>query len=156
MPHIRHALTGVIATLPLLGTAAAAPQSPAEDAIQYRHSVYLVIEWNVRTMGAMVKGTAPYDPTLFASRASRVALLAPMLLEGFPPGSYVKGKTEAKETIWTDRATFEGLLQKLEQKSAALADVAKAGNLGTAKPAFNDLVQVCKDCHKQFKERDRD
>jgi cytochrome c556 len=157
MPHLRTAVTGLLLALSLaLAPAGAAPQNPAEEAIAYRQSVYRVLEWNVRPLGAMVKGTAPYDPALFASRASRVAALTPMLLEGFAPGSYLKGKTSAREAIWSDRTTFEGLLQKLSLKSAALADAARANDLAAAKPAFNDLVQVCKDCHKQFRERDRD
>jgi len=79
-----------------------------------------------------------------------------MLLEGFPPGSYIAGKTHAKQTVWTDRAAFEDLLKKLEARSSTLAEVAKGGDLAKVRPAFNDLVQVCKDCHEKFREKDED
>ncbi len=148
----------LIACVALGATAAAVadPHTPAERAIHYRHSVYHVIEWNVTAMGNAVKGKAPYNSTDFSLRAARVATLVPMLLEGFPPGSYVEGHTLAKPSIWTDRATFESLLTKLGTRSEALVEVAKGGDLATIKPAFNDLVQTCNECHKKFKEKDDD
>ena len=152
MPLVRPALF-VIAALCAAG-AAAAPKSKAEEAIHYRHSVYHVIEWNVASMGDAVDGKIPYDKDRFAMHAARVALLTPMLPEGFPDGSYIAGKTAAKPEIWKHRAEFDELMKKLAAKSAALADVAKSGDLATIKPAFNELVQVCKSCHDKFKAKD--
>ncbi|HXQ64645.1 MAG TPA: cytochrome c [Steroidobacteraceae bacterium] len=136
--------------------AAAAPPTAGEQAIEYRHSVYHVIAWNVGPMNEMIKGKIPYDPATFAKHAARVAMMTPMLLEGFPPDSNIAGKTHAKPGVWTDRATFENLLKKLETRSATLADVAKGGDLAKVKPAFNDLLQACKDCHEKFREKDED
>jgi cytochrome c556 len=149
-------LASLIALGGLTGSAVAAPPSKAEHAIAYRHAVYRVIAWNVGPMGAAVKGKIPYEAAEFASRAARVAALVPMLREGFPPDSYIAGKTHAKQAVWTNRAEFEELLKKLETRSAALADVAKGGDLVKIKPAFGDLVQTCDDCHKKFREKDED
>ncbi len=132
--------------------ALAAPESPAEEAIDYRHSVYHVIGWNFSPMAAAVTGKVPYDKDAFLRQATRVALLAPMLPEGFPAGSYVAGKTRAKPAIWEQRAEFDELLRALAAKSASLAEIAKTGDLQQIKPAFNELAQVCKDCHKKFRE----
>jgi cytochrome c556 len=77
-----------------------------------------------------------------------------MLPEGFPAGSYVKDKTAAKPAIWENRAEFDALLTKLANKSAALAEVAKGGDLAAIKPAFSELTQVCKSCHDKFREKD--
>ena len=118
--------------------------------------VYHVIGWNVSPMHAMVDGKKAYDAAAFTKHANRVAALAPMLLEGFPPGSYIKGKTEAKENVWTQRAEFEALLKKFETRSTNLATVSQSGDLTKIKPAYTELVQVCKDCHEKFKEKDRD
>ena len=141
----------------LLGTGAAAAladsHSPAERAIHYRHSLYHVIEWNVGAMGEVVKGKAPYDPAAFSLHATRVATLVPMILEGFPPGSYIEGHTAAKETVWTDRATFEELLRKLGNRSVTLASVAAGNDLAAIKPAFNTLLETCEECHKKFKNK---
>jgi hypothetical protein len=127
----------------------------ANQIIEYRQSVYHVIGWNVSPMHAMVDGKKAYDATAFTKHANRVAALAPMLLEGFPAGSYIKGKTEAKENVWTQRAEFEALLKKFETRSTTLATVSQSGDLTKIKPAYTELVQVCKDCHEKFKEKDR-
>jgi cytochrome c556 len=152
MPFVRPGLI-VLAVL-VAGAAAAAPQSMAEQAIHYRHSVYHVIAWNIHKMADAVEGKVPYDKDAFALQAARVAVLAPMLPEGFPQGSYVKGKTDAKPEIWSKRAEFDELMKKLATQSAALADLAKGGDLATVKPAFKELTQVCKSCHDKFKTKD--
>ena len=145
-----------ITVLALLLTAAASgePPSKAEKAIEYRHSVYHVIAWNFVPMAAAATGKIPYDKDAFLTQATRVALLAPMLPEGFPAGSYVAGKTEAKPAIWKERADFDELMHALATKSAALAEVAKSGDIERIKPAFNELAQACKNCHKKFREEE--
>jgi cytochrome c556 len=155
MPFARLGLVALVAlTLLVAATASAAPKSKAEQAIHYRHSVYHVIEWNIHKMDDVIDGKVPYDKDAFASQAARIAMLAPMLPEGFPEGSYIKGKTDAKPEIWTNRAEFDDLMKKLALKSAALADIAKGGDLAKVKPAFNDLTQACKNCHDKFKNKD--
>ena len=153
MPIVRPGLVA-LAALTATMSASGAPPSKAERAIHYRHSVYHVIEWNVALMADAAQGKAPYDRDAFARQAARVAVLAPMLPEGFPEGSYVAGKTDAKPEIWQHRAEFDELMTKLADKSAALADTAKSGDLARIKPAFNELTQVCKSCHDKFKKKD--
>ncbi len=154
MPLARPGRIALVALLAATATAAAAPQSPAERAIHYRHSVYHVIEWNVALMGRAIDGKIPYDKDAFATQAARVAQLAPMLPEGFPEGSYIAGKTDAKPEIWKNRTEFDELMKRLATKSAALADVARGGDLAKAKDAFNELTQACKSCHDKFKKKD--
>lgn len=157
MPVRRQPLTAIAflfiaLALPLAG-ARADSHSEAERAIHYRHSLYHVIEWNVTAMGDVIKGKVPFEPKAFAMHADRVRFLVPMVLEGFPPGSYVEGHTAAKPAVWSDRATFEKLLEKLGAKSVALADAAAGRDLGTITPAFNALKDTCDECHKQFKNK---
>lgn len=128
-----------------------AGESPAQQAIEYRDAMYHVLAWNFGAMTRVVKGEAPYNKEQFAVQAARVAYLAPMLTEGFPPGSYIAGKTDAKPLIWEQRAEFDGLLKKLANKTSELADVAKSGDLAKIKPAVQETGQVCKECHKKFK-----
>ena len=145
---------GALATVLLLATAGGAlahEQSPAERAIEYRQSVYHVIAWNFGSMGAVIQGKAPNDKDAFALAASRVATLAPMLPEGFPAGSHVAGKTDAKPELWQDPAEFARLMKDLATRSAALAEIAKTGDLEKIRPAFDELAKACKACHKKFR-----
>jgi cytochrome c556 len=154
MSFIRPGLLALAVFLAAAAAAHSAGPSKAEQAIDYRHSVYHVISWNVHKLGDAVDGKVPYDKEAFALQAARVAMLAPMLPEGFPEGSYVKGKTAAKPEIWSNRAEFDELMKRLAAKSAALAEVAKGGDLEKAKPAFSELTQACKSCHDKFKSKD--
>jgi cytochrome c556 len=145
----------VFSSLILMSVAAtAAADTKAEQAITYRKSVYEVMAWNFGPMRGAVQGKIPYDKDAFALQAARLAMLTPMLPEGFPAGSFVAGKTDAKPLIWEQRAEFDELMKKLALKSAALADIAKSGDLNKIKPAFGEVGQVCKSCHEKFKKED--
>jgi len=146
-----HALLGaLLLSSPVL----AAPPSDAERAIEYRMAVMQVTGWNFGPMKGAVTGKVPYDKDAFALHAQRVATMAPMLPEGFPTGSYIAGKTDAKPLIWEKRAEFDELLKKFATESANLAEVAKSGDLAKIKPAFAELGKVCKSCHEKFKKED--
>jgi|APCry1669189534_1035231.scaffolds.fasta_scaffold19474_3 cytochrome c556 len=141
-------------TLCLLWTASALAKepSPGEQAIEYRHSLYDVLAWNYMPLTKMAKGDIAYDKDRFTTLANRVAYLAPMLTEAFPSGSYIAKKTDAKPIIWEQRAEFDGLLNKLATRTAALSEAAKTGDLSKIKPAVQATGEVCKECHKKFKE----
>lgn len=145
----------VLAVAGLVGfaaTAVAQQPSRAEQSIKYRTGLYQAVYWNFGPMGAAVQGKAPYDKDAFAKQAARVAMLSPMLAEGFavesPNDSKPKG---AKASIWTNKAEFDKLMQDFVTKSATLADVAKGGDLAKIKPAFGDVGQACKACHDKFR-----
>ncbi|HEY7377932.1 MAG TPA: cytochrome c [Steroidobacteraceae bacterium] len=127
------------------------PPSKAEQAIKYRQSVYKVILWNFGPMAGMVQGKIPYDATDFAKRAERVATMAPMLLEGYPQGSNTDAPTRAKPEVWQNFDEFTKLMHNMEDKAAALASVAKEGNLDKSRAAVGELGDACKACHDKFR-----
>jgi cytochrome c556 len=129
------------------------PPSKAEQAIKYRQSVYKVILWNFGPVAGMAQGKIPYDAAEFARRAERVATMAPMLLEGYPEGTASEPgiKTRARPEIWENRAEFEKLMHDMENKTAALATVAREGDFDKSKAAFGDAAAACKACHEKFR-----
>lgn len=129
------------------------PPSKAEQSAKYRQSVYQVIVWNFGPMAGAVQGKMPYDKDAFAKQAARVATLTPMLAEGFAVESPTAPERPkgAKASIWTSKAEFDKLMQDLVTKSAALAEVAKSGDLAKIKPAFGEVGQSCKACHDKFR-----
>ena len=141
------------ATLVFAAASAALAQEPskAEQALKYRKSVYQVIAWNFGPMSAMAQGKAPYDAKAFALRAERVAALAPMLAEAYPPESRDVANSKLKPEMWTKRADFDARLKDLARRSAALAQTAKAGDFETSKAAFFEVGNVCKGCHDRYK-----
>jgi cytochrome c556 len=127
--------------------------SPAEKAIKYRQGVYKAILWNFGPMSAAAQGKAPYDQAAFAKGATRVSQLAPMLLEGYPPGSQSAPnvKTRAKPEIWDNMDEFTRLMHSMEDKAANLAKVAQSGDEKASKAAFFELGDACKACHDKYR-----
>ncbi len=128
-----------------------APPSKAEQAIKYRQSVYKVILWNFGPIAGMAQGKLPYDAAEFARRAERVATMAPMLLEGYPPESVSGAKTRARPAIWENMEEFTSLMKNMQAEAAELAAVAKAGDFEKSKGAFTELADACKACHEKYR-----
>lgn len=130
---------------------ASSQQPSAEQAIKYRQGVYKAILWNFGPMAQTSQGKTPYDAKKFEQQATRVAQLAPMLLEGYPDGSGEGAKTRAKPEIWTNMHEFRQLMQEMEAKAAALATVSTQGDEARSKAAFGELAAACKACHDKFR-----
>ena len=140
-------LAAVAAGIPATASAA---DVKAEDAIEYRQSVFTVIKWNFAPIGAMVKGEKPFDASAVARHAEFLKMLSQMPLEGFTPGS-AKGDTEAKADIWTDWSDFKAKMTDFQQQTAKLADVAKSGNEAAIKEQFGATGKTCKSCHDKYR-----
>jgi cytochrome c556 len=145
-------LAGGILGLGLLTVVSAAGPKP-EEAVDYRQSVYTVIGWNFKPIGAMIKGEIPFDAAAVARHAQYVELMSKAALEGFPKGSgpdAVKD-TEAKAEIWTNADKFETAMNNFQQEATKLAEVAKGGDETAIKAQFGKTAETCKACHKEFR-----
>ncbi len=134
-------------------TAANADGPKPEDVVNYRQSVYTVIGWNFKPIGAMVKGEIPFDAAAVARHAQYVALMSQAAPEGFPKGSgpdAVKN-TEAKAEIWTNADKFATAMKNFQDEAAKLAEVAKGGDEAAIKAQFGKTAETCKACHKEFR-----
>ena len=144
-------LTGLLGS-GLLAPVIAHEQTSAEAAIDYRSAVMTVFRWNIKPMGAMMKGEIPYDGAAFARRAKDLATAASVdLMSGFPEESE-EGETDAKPEVWMDWDDFQGKFKDLQEQSAKLAEVAAEGDEKAVKEQFGATADTCKACHKKFKE----
>jgi len=147
LPFMLVAATALVGAVHAEGTA----PSKAEQALKYRKSVYQVMVWNFGPMAAMAQSKMPYDATQFATRAARVAILAPMLEEAFPAESQGVANSKLKGEMWSNRADFDAKLKDLEDRSATLAAVARGGDFEKTRAAFFDTANACKACHEKYK-----
>jgi len=145
-------LVGGILGVSLLTMANAAGPKP-EEVVDYRQSVYTVIGWNFKPIGAMVKGEIPFDAAAVARHAQYVELMSQAALEGFPKGSGPEAvkDTEAKAEIWTNWDKFETAMKNFQQEAAKLTEVAKGGDEAAIKAQFGKTAETCKACHKEFR-----
>jgi cytochrome c556 len=120
-------LAGGILSVSLFTVVHAAGPKP-EAVVDYRQSVYSVIGWNFKPIGAMVKGEVPFDAAAVARHAQYVELMSKAALEGFPKGSgpdAVKD-TEAKAEIWTNWDKFEIAMKNFQQEATTLTKSPRA------------------------------
>ena len=130
---------------------AAGKPTKGEIEVEYRQSLYTVIAGNFGPLGAMAEGKVPFDAADAKVRAQRIAFLAPMLKEAFPPDSNGVAHTAAKPEIWTNAAEFDKALQLLIDKTAALSAAAGSGDADKTKAAIQETGKACKGCHDKFK-----
>ncbi|MCC8987988.1 MAG: cytochrome c [Candidatus Contendobacter sp.] len=134
-------------------TAVQAADPKPQDVVDYRKSVYTIIGWNFKPIGAMMKGEVPFDAAAVARHAQYVEMMSKAAPEGFAKGSgpdAVKD-TEAKPEIWTNPDKFKTAMSNFQQESAKLAEVAKVGKEADIKAQFGKTAETCKACHKEFK-----
>ncbi len=145
-------LAAVIGTSTLLASGTAAAQVKPEDVIKFRQSVYTVIGWHVRPMGAMVKGQMPYDQAEFLRNAEIVAKMSTIAPHAFPAGSDTGAKTRAKPEIWSDAAGFKKVMDNFQAEAAKMAEVAKtATSVDQVRGQFGALGKSCGACHDNYR-----
>ena len=146
----RLVLMGVSATL-LLGSATAYAEDSVEQAIDYRSALMEVMVWNMKQMGAMLKGKKPFEQATFARRARDLKATSHLdILAGFPEDS-VDDESDARDEIWLDWENFTTKLDNMRNKSEALARAAASGETEAVRSSFSELGKACKSCHKAFR-----
>jgi cytochrome c556 len=103
-----------------------------------------------KVIGGMLKGEQPFDAEAALQAFEVWKTTAQKAGALFPAGSETGFDTEAKATIWTDRAGFEGELDNFaSQVDAALA--ANPDSLEALKGAAGPVFQACKSCHEGYR-----
>ncbi|GAB4065646.1 cytochrome c [Ancylobacter sonchi] len=129
-------------------SAVAATSVLAQDPIAEREK--LMKEWGqvTRPVGAMLKGSQPFDLATVQTALDSYATHAATMPALFPEGSG-GGKTEALPAVWTQNAEFKALFVKF----GADATAAKAAITDEAsfKANFPDVVRTCGTCHQTFR-----
>jgi cytochrome c556 len=133
---------------------AASRSSKSEREVEYRRSLYTVVSVNFGPLGAMAEGDMPFNAAEAQKRAERLAFLAPMFKEAFPPDSNGVARTAARSDIWTNSAEFAKELQAFIEKTILLAALAKTNDTAKVKNAIEETGDTCKSCHYKFRDSD--
>jgi cytochrome c556 len=123
-----------------------------ERALDYRQGVMNVLSWNMKAMGAMMKGKKPYDAAAFARHADDLSKAASLdVIAGFPADSD-QGETDARPDIWLDFEDFTQKMEDLRSASQALSKVAAGGDKAAMGEALSKTGKTCKACHDSYKD----
>ena len=146
----RKIIASVVIALVVVGAAYAQFATP-EKAIKYRKSVMFLIAQHFGRMGAMVKGSTPYEKAGFAKNAALVDTLSGLPWEAFMTPGTDKGDTTMSASVFQKQAKFKAAARSFETDTTKLAEVAKSGNFNAAKAQFGKVATNCKSCHTDFR-----
>jgi cytochrome c556 len=141
----------VALSLIAVSAVAQAPAAKPEQVIAYRQSLFKTIVWNFMPMGAMVKGSKPWDAAEFKRRSIAVAFAAVQLDEAFAQGSDKGAVTDALPAIWEQPDDFAAKLKAFQRTSNALRMAATTGDQEQIKAAFGEVRQTCGQCHESYR-----
>lgn len=147
-------LAAIIGTSTLLASGTAAAQAKPEDVIKFRKAAMVVKAWEMRAMGAMVKGQMPYDQAIFAKNAQTIALIAQGEPEAYAAGSDKGAETRVKPEVWSDAAGFKKTIETYQADATKLAEVAKtATTVDQVRGPFSALAKNCAACHDAYRSK---
>ena len=150
MKHVL--IAALIGTSTLLASGTVSAQVKPEDVIKFRKSVYTVVGWHVRPLGAMVKGQMPFDQAVFLKNAEIVANMASIAPDAFAAGSDKGAETRVKPEVWSDAAGFKKVMDNFQAESAKLVQVARtAKDVDAVRSQFSALSKSCAGCHDNYR-----
>ena len=136
----------VVSALSFAVSSALAQESPQEQ----RHELMEGVKEAADPIGAMMKGEAPFDAAVVMQSLKTFQEAPPVYITLFPEGTETGYDTEAKSTIWTDRAGFEAALRTFSDAvDAAIA--AAPQDLESLNAAAGPVFKACKDCHEGYR-----
>lgn len=140
--------TLILTTLIVFVPAATVLASEAPQEV--RHELMEEVGGAAKSIGKMLKGEAPFDADLANESLRTWAEASTTLGDLFPEGSESGYDTEAKATIWTDRAGFDEQVALFAEKAKAAVE-ANPQSLDELKPAAGAVFKTCKSCHESYR-----
>jgi cytochrome c556 len=108
---------------------------------------------NMKQVGAMVKGQAPFDSMTIAKNAKSISDAGPHITKLFPNDSLHK-PSEALPAIWEEWDQFSALSDKLSNEANKLQEVAQGGDKRAITMQFAKLGKVCSGCHTDYRKKE--
>ncbi len=132
---------------------AAFAQMKPEVLVKQRQSAMTLIGKYWGPIAGMASGkVSPYNADVVSRNATYLENLAQMPWDGFHENT--KGeKSRALPEVWSQRAKFDELAQRLQAETAKLGEVARARNEEGVKQQYAAVGKVCGACHEGFRQK---
>jgi cytochrome c556 len=131
----------------------AGPLLAGDSPQEQRHELMEDVGGAAKAVGEMLKEERPFDAAVAMESLQTWAEAAAVFGDLFPEGSESGYDTEAKATIWTDRAGFDASLAEFaEAVDAAIA--AEPQDLEALNAAAGPAFKKCKACHEDYRVED--
>jgi len=141
----------VAVTLGSLAGFAAAQVKP-EIMVKQRQSAMTLIGKYWGPIAGMASGkVSPYNADVISRNATYLENLAQMPWDGFHDSTKDEKNTKALPEIWSQKAKFDELAQRLQTETAKLGEVARKKDEAGVKQQYAAVGKVCGACHESFR-----
>lgn len=129
----------------------ALPAATADDMVQYRVQMMETAHRHLKALAAIADGRVPlgHHATEHARALQAFGRLLPDL---FPRGSLTPG-SEARPEIWQRWPHFTTVIARFTTTTDALMAAAAAGDPARLRLAYDNTLEACKGCHREFRAR---
>ena len=133
------------------GTALA--QAKPDVLVKQRQSAMTLIGKYWGPIAGMASGkVSPYNADVVSRNATYLENLTQMPWDGFHENT--KGeKSRALPEVWSQKAKFDELSQRLQAEAMKLGQVARAKDEAGVKQQFAAVGKVCGACHESFRQK---
>ena len=141
-----------IVTCALSGVAFA--QAKPEVLVKQRQSAMTLVGKYWGPIAGMASGkVSPYNADVVSRNATYLENLAQMPWDGFHESTKDEKNTRALPAIWSQKAKFDELAQRLQSETAKLGQVARAKDEAGVKQQYAAVGKVCGACHDDFRQK---
>ena len=141
----------VAVTLGSLAGFAAAQVKP-EIMVKQRQSAMTLIGKYWGPIAGMASGkVSPYNADVISRNATYLENLAQMPWDGFHDSTKAEKNTKALPEVWSQKAKFDELAQRLQTETAKLGEVARKKDEAGVKQQYAAVGKVCGACHEGFR-----
>lgn len=120
--------------------------------VKQRQSAMTLIGKYWGPIAGMASGkVSPYNADVILRNATYLENLAQMPWDGFHDSTTGEKNTRALPEIWSQKAKFDELADRLQAETAKLGEVARARNEAGVKTQFAAVGKVCGACHDGFR-----
>ena len=130
----------------------AAAQMKPDVLVKQRQSAMTLIGKYWGPIAGMASGkVSPYNADVVSRNATYLENLAQMPWDGFHENTKGEKNTKALPEIWSQKAKFDELAQRLQTETAKLGEMARAKNEAGVKQQYAAVGKVCGACHEGFR-----
>jgi len=121
--------------------------------VKQRQSAMTLIGKYWGPIAGMASGkVSPYNADVVSRNATYLENLAQMPWDGFHENT--KGeKSRALPEVWSQKAKFDELAQRLQTETAKLGEIARRKDEAGVKQQYAAVGKVCGACHESYREK---
>lgn len=132
----------------------AAAQVKPDVLVKQRQSAMTLVGKYWGPIAGMASGkVSPYNADVISRNATYLENLAQMPWDGFHDTTKGEKNTKALPEIWSQKAKFDELAQRLQTETAKLGQLARAKDEAGVKQQYAAVGKVCGACHESFRQK---